>query len=96
MKQDEKDTNVALYNLGNGQGTSVLELKSALEKTCGFEIPHVIRERRLGDVDTVYADCSYAKQQIKWTTKLTIEDACRDTWNWQKNNPYGFKKDILF
>ena len=40
----------------------------------------------------LYADCDYAKQEINWTAKLSINDACKDAWNWQQKNPYGFKK----
>eukprot|EP00484_Ammonia_sp_Unknown_P028250 CAMPEP_0197026712 /NCGR_PEP_ID=MMETSP1384-20130603/6743_1 /TAXON_ID=29189 /ORGANISM="Ammonia sp." /LENGTH=408 /DNA_ID=CAMNT_0042455425 /DNA_START=26 /DNA_END=1252 /DNA_ORIENTATION=+ len=92
IKKGGGDGNVSVYNLGTGKGTSVLQLKDALEKACGFKIPFVIKERRAGDIAELYADCSLAEKAIQWKAKLTIDDACRDSWNWQSKNPYGFKK----
>lgn len=96
-KKDKKESKiekncVSIYNLGTGKGTSVLELTSALEKACGFKIPYVIKDRRPGDISTLYANCDIAKKEINWTAKLDINDACKDAWNWQQKNPYGFKK----
>ena len=94
--KDENKNNdkgdVSIYNLGTGKGTSVLQLHNALEKACGFKIPYVIKDRRPGDIATLYANCDVAKKSINWTAKLNINDACKDSWNWQQKNPYGFKK----
>ena len=68
-------------NLGSEKGYSVLEILSNFEKAVGKEIPYVIDGRRAGDIAVCYADAS----------KYTIEDMCRDSWNWQKKNPNGFK-----
>ncbi len=83
---------LVIYNLGTGRGTSVLELVNAFEKVNNTKIPYVICPRRPGDVDENYADASKAYREMNFKTKLTIEDACRDSWNWQKNNPNGYDK----
>ena len=83
---------LVIYNLGTGRGTSVLELVHAFEKVNNIKIPYVICERRPGDVDENYADASKALREMNFKTKLTIEDACRDSWNWQRNNPNGYDK----
>ncbi len=80
------------FNLGTGNGTSVLQLKDAFEKASGVEIPFVIDPRRPGDPDEVYADASKAADILGWKAELNIEDMCRDTWNWQSNNPNGYNK----
>ena len=81
-----------IYNLGTGRGTSVLELVHAFENVNKIKIPYVICPRRPGDVDTNYADATKAFLEMRFKTQLTIEDACRDSWNWQKNNPNGYDK----
>ena len=83
---------LVIYNLGTGKGTSVLELVHAFENVNNIKIPYVICDRRPGDVDENYADASKAFREMNFKTKLTIEDACRDSWNWQKNNPNGYDK----
>ena len=79
-----------IYNLGTGNGVSVLELVNAFIKSTGVDIPYVIAPRRPGDIATSYADCSKAREVLGWTAKRDVFDACRDTWNWQKNNPNRF------
>ena len=83
---------LVIYNLGTGRGTSVLELVHAFENVNNIKIPYVICPRRPGDVDTNYADATKAFLEMRFKTQLTIEDACRDSWNWQKNNPNGYDK----
>ncbi len=77
-------------NLGTGIGTSVLEFIRTFEKVNNVEIPFSFRDRRKGDKAFLVADNSLAKSLLNWTPKRNIEDICRDGWNWQKNNPYGF------
>ncbi len=79
------------FNLGTGNGCSVLELKCAFEKASGVEVPYVIAARRPGDPDEVYANAGKAKAELGWEAKKTIEQMCEDTWRWQKNNPNGYK-----
>ena len=92
LKKLSERPGLVIYNLGTGRGTSVLELVHAFEKVNNIKIPYVIRERRPGDVDENYADASKAYREMGFKTRLTIEDACRDSWNWQKNNPNGYDK----
>ena len=80
------------FNLGTGKGTSVLQLKDAFEAASGVKVPYVIDPRRPGDPDEVYADASKALEILGWKAELGVEEMCRDTWNWQKNNPNGYGK----
>ncbi|EAY19444.1 galactose epimerase, putative [Trichomonas vaginalis G3] len=80
-----------IVNLGTGNGCSVLELVHAFEKVNGIEIPYKIVDRRPGDLPTVVADPSYAKEVLGWTATKTIEDMVRDSWNWQSHNPNGYR-----
>lgn len=81
---------VEAYNLGTGKGVSVLELVSTFEKVNGVKIPYTISDRRPGDIATCFADASKAKKELGWEAEKTIEDMCKDSWNWQKNNPQGY------
>ena len=90
LKKLEEKPGLVIYNLGTGRGTSVLELVKAFETVNNIKIPYIICDRRPGDVDENYADATKAYQEMNFKTRLTIEDACRDSWNWQKNNPKGY------
>ena len=92
LRKLEEKPGLVIYNLGTGRGTSVLELVHAFEKVNNIKIPYIICDRRPGDVDENYADASKAFKEMNFKTRLTIEDACRDSWNWQKNNPNGYDK----
>lgn len=81
----------SIYNLGTGQGVSVLELVRAFESQNGVTIPYEYAPRRAGDIASCYADATRAHHDLAWRTQLTINDAVRDAWNWQKNNPNGYK-----
>lgn len=76
-------------NLGTGKGTSVLELVSAFERASGKKIPYKICPRRPGDAAVCYADPKKARELFGWSAKKTVDDMCRDTWNWQSKNPNG-------
>ena len=80
-----------IINLGTGVGYSVLDMVKAFEKANGIEIPYRIAPRRPGDIATCYADPSKAKELLHWTAEKTLEDMCRDSWRWQKNNPNGYR-----
>lgn len=82
---------LGVYNLGTGNGVSVLELIHAFEKACDKTLPMEIAPRRAGDVAACYADCSKAERELGWKAEFTIEDACRDSWRWQSQNPNGYK-----
>ena len=91
IKKLEQKPGLVIYNLGTGKGTSVLELVAAFEKANGVKIPYQIMPRRAGDVDTNFANCDKAFKELGWKSRLTIVDACRDAYNFQKNNPNGIK-----
>ena len=78
------------FNLGTGNGISVLELKNAFEKASGVTIPFVIAPRRPGDLDAVYANPEKAKEVLGWQANLNVDDMCQDTWRWHKNIPNGY------
>jgi UDP-glucose 4-epimerase len=80
-----------VYNLGTGAGVSVLEIIKAFEQTAGKPIPYEIIERRPGDISSSYADCQKANDELGWSAKKTLRQACEDTWRWQSQNPDGFK-----
>lgn len=80
------------FNLGTGNGTSVLQLRDAFVKASGVDIPYVIDPRRPGDPDEVYANAEKANNILGWNAELDIEAMCEDTWRWQKNNPNGYDK----
>lgn len=79
------------YNIGTGKGVSVLEIVKAFEKAAGKKIAYKIAGRRPGDIASCYADPSLANNELQWKAKLSIEDACRDSWTWQSKNPQGYR-----
>jgi UDP-glucose 4-epimerase len=76
---------VHIYNLGTGQGTSVLQLLKAFEEANGIEVPYEIVDRRTGDIAECYAGTSKAKKELGWTAKRGIVEMCRDAWRFEKN-----------
>lgn len=82
----------SIYNLGTGNGTSVLEIIKAFSKACGRDLPYEIKPRRTGDIAACYADCSKAERELGWRAELSIEQACADSWRWQSQNPNGFSE----
>ena len=80
-----------IINLGTGTGYSVFDVIHAFEKANGVKIPYVITERRPGDIDECYADPTKARELLGWKAEKTLYDMCRDSWNWQKNNPNGYE-----
>ncbi len=83
-------TGCCAWNLGTGNGSSVLEVVAAFSKACGKEIPYQIMPRRPGDVPMCYADCSKAEKELGWTAEYDIERMCVDSWRWQSQNPNGY------
>lgn len=86
----ESKCGVEVFNLGTGKGYSVLEIVKAFEKANGVKIPYVMAPRRAGDIATCYSDPAKARKVLSWQAERGIEEMCRDSWNWQKNNPNGF------
>ena len=83
-------TGISVYNLGSGKPTSVLELVNTFKEVTGKEINYRFSPRRPGDLPEFYANPSKAAKELNWRTKKSIEDMCRDTWNWQSQNPNGY------
>ena len=92
-KMEKTDPGVLIYNLGTGQGYSVLDVLHAFEKACKKTLPYEIKPRRAGDIATCYADPSLAKKELGWTASFGIEKMCEDSWNWQSHNPDGYGEE---
>ncbi len=85
-----KNTGTEAVNLGTGKGNSVLEVVHTFEEANSLKIPVKLLERRPGDIATSFALVGKAKELLGWEAKLTLFDMCKDSWNWQKNNPKGY------
>lgn len=83
---------VAVFNLGTGTPYSVLEIIHAFETATGMKIPYEIGERRAGDLPEFWANADKAAEILGWKATRTLQDMCRDTWNWQSRNPKGYRK----
>lgn len=81
-----------VYNLGTGEGYSVLQMIKAFEKATGKEIPYQIDPRRPGDIATCYAATEKAKEYLHWEAELGIDEMCEDAWRWQSMNPNGYEE----
>lgn len=92
IKKLEDKEGVSLYNLGTGNGYSVLEMVKAFEKACGKTIKYAIKPRRPGDIAACYADPAKAKRELDWETKRGLDDMCKDSWRWQSGNPNGYEQ----
>ena len=80
-KLDKENEGLYIYNLGTGKGYSVLDMVKAFEKVTGKKVPYKIAPRREGDIAMCYADPSKAKKELGWTAKKTLDDMCKDSWN---------------
>ena len=80
-----------IFNLGTGTGYSVLDIVNAFSKVNNIEIPYEIKPRRAGDIAECFADASKAAEILGWTAEKTLEDMCKDSWNWQSHNVNGYK-----
>ena len=90
LKAINNKCSLAIYNLGTGHGYSVLDVVNAFIKVNGVKVPYVIKPRRPGDIATCYCNPAKAKVELGWEAQYGIEEMCRDSWNWQKNNPIGY------
>ena len=91
LKAVTENRGVSVFNLGTGRGYSVKEVVAAFERATGVHIPCAIRERRPGDVAETWSDPGKALRELGWHAEYGIEEMCRDSWNWQKNNPNGYE-----
>ncbi len=81
-KLEEKQKGLYIYNLGTGTGYSVLDMVKAFENATGKKVPYKIAPRRPGDIATCYADPKKAKEELGWEATKTLEDMCKDSWNY--------------
>ena len=79
-----------VFNLGTGTGYSVLDMVKSFESVNNVAVPYVITDRRPGDLATCYADPAKSAEKLGWKAEKNLDDMCRDTWRWQKNNPMGY------
>nr|GMD94317.1 bifunctional UDP-glucose 4-epimerase and UDP-xylose 4-epimerase 1 [Ipomoea batatas] len=99
LKQD--NIGCVAYNLGTGEGTSVLEMVAAFEKASGrsvlflswpvSKIPIKLCPRRAGDATAVYASTQKAEKELGWKAKNGVDEMCRDQWKWASQNPWGYQ-----
>ena len=92
VKYSGKNLGCEVFNLGTGTGYSVLDMVNAFVEANGVDVPYQITERRPGDLATCYADPAKSAEGLGWKAEKTLVDMCRDSWNWQKNNPNGYSK----
>ncbi|MBM7642961.1 UDP-glucose 4-epimerase GalE [Streptococcus loxodontisalivarius] len=92
LKHNLTEKGTHIFNLGTGNGYSVLDLVKAFEAENKVAVPYVIKERRPGDIATCYADASKAKEVLGWTAQKDLHDMMRDSWKWQSQNPNGYDK----
>ncbi|QQP69565.1 UDP-glucose 4-epimerase GalE [Carnobacterium sp. CS13] len=81
---------IEAYNLGTGQGYSVLDVVTNFEKATGQKVPYALVDRRPGDIGTCYSDATKAAVELGWKSSYDLEEMCRDSWRWQENNPNGY------
>ncbi len=91
LEDSFKSNRVEVYNLGTGNGYSVLQIIEAFEKACGFKLNYKIGPRRAGDLARLYSNPTKARVKLGWVAEKNIDDMCMDSWRWQKNNPNGFE-----
>ena len=85
-KLEKEGEGLYIYNLGTGNGYSVLDMVKAFEKSTGKEVPYKIAPRREGDIATCYADSKKAKEELGWEATKTLEDMCKDSWRYIEKN----------
>ena len=79
-----------VFNLGTGKGSSVLDMVNTFVAATGVQVPYEIAGRRAGDIAVCYADPAKSQKILGWTAQKTLADMCRDSWNWQSQNPMGY------
>lgn len=93
IKYAAENKGADVINLGTGKGYSVLEMVKTFSEVSGVNVPYEINARRPGDIAECYADPTKAKEKLGWVAEKNLRDMCRDSWRWQKNNPYGYDKN---
>ena len=88
----EEKAGLKIYNLGTGNGYSVLDIVHNFESATGVHVPYSIQPRRPGAIATCYASADKAKEELGWVAENDIRDMCADSWKWQQMNPNGYKE----
>ncbi|BAN93219.1 UDP-glucose 4-epimerase [Streptococcus dysgalactiae subsp. equisimilis 167] len=91
LKKLAPESGLSIYNLGTGQGYSVLEVVKTMSEAVGKDIPYQILPRRAGDIAVCYSDGAKAKEELDWQANYDIKRMCEDHWRWQSKHPNGFK-----
>ncbi|AIK16461.1 UDP-glucose 4-epimerase GalE [Glaesserella parasuis] len=91
LEKHQDDAGFHVYNLGTGTGYSVLDMVNAFEQANDIKVPYKLVERRPGDIAVCYSNPQKALEQLGWKTQYDLTQMMKDTWNWQKNNPNGYK-----
>lgn len=91
LKKLAPESGLSIYNLGTGQGYSVLEVVKTMSEAVGKDIPYQILPRRAGDIAVCYSDETKAKEELDWQANYDIKRMCEDHWRWQSKHPNGFK-----
>jgi len=91
LEKLRENPGIVTYNLGTGQGITVLDMVKAFALACGKQIPYRITDRRTGDIAQCFADPTLAWEELGWKAQLGIQEMCEDTWRWQLANPQGYK-----
>ena len=90
MRTAQNQPGVHIYNLGTGQGYSVLEIIQAFEQASGKKIPYQIAPRRAGDIASCFANPQLARQKLGWQAQRDLNSMMTDAWHWQQQNPHGY------
>ncbi len=85
MLEDKNKAQLEYFNLGTGNGVSVLECIQSFEKVTGLKVPYKIVGRRSGDIEQIWANTSFANDELGWKAELGIDDCMLSAWNWEKN-----------
>jgi len=92
LEKLKTNSGLVTYNLGTGNGYSVLDIVKAFSEASGREIPYKITARRPGDIATCYSEPRKANEELGWTAEKGIKEMCEDSWRWQSKNPKGYEE----
>jgi len=85
LVNDKNKNNYEFFNIGTGNGVSVLEIMESFERATGEKVPHKIIDRRSGDIEKIYADTSFANKVLGWKSESTLDETLLSAWKWQEN-----------
>lgn len=85
LLNDKNKVNYEYFNVGTGNGVSVLEIIKSFERATGEKVPHKIVARRAGDIEKIYADTTFANEELGWKAQSTLDETLLSAWKWQKN-----------